>query len=368
MGVPDDANPLNRRLPAEVVSRRRTVAKPDKAKEEPALVVDRAQVLGMKPDHRFKWLLKALQRCQEGKLQASIIYDILTHAKFTSDCHDKVGARMYRAVLAHINFFSQKQRRHLEGDCALARMAKKVAERAEKETKRDTKEKEDDDDDEETAAAPSSSAADEMMARVQEFAREREKERLKEEQAQETEKGGEEDVAALWSSLARLPTEEQEAKVAKLDPKTKRRLEDFLEARVSKGRSGGDASASPEAQERPPAGSRSRSGSVEKPPARSGSESSDRDTAKKGKSSKEAKGRSSKVKEREKEKAKEKEKDKAKKKKEGKEVKSKKAKDRSRRRRHNDSDESGSDDKSDDRDQKKSEASRSRSRSRGRRR
>eukprot|EP00421_Protoceratium_reticulatum_P063670 CAMPEP_0168422536 /NCGR_PEP_ID=MMETSP0228-20121227/33845_1 /TAXON_ID=133427 /ORGANISM="Protoceratium reticulatum, Strain CCCM 535 (=CCMP 1889)" /LENGTH=180 /DNA_ID=CAMNT_0008436473 /DNA_START=115 /DNA_END=653 /DNA_ORIENTATION=- len=123
MGGADDANPMNRSLPAEVVTRRRKVEK-KAAPEEPPLPLDQRVVLAMRPEQRLKWLSLALQRLQLGKVQSSSIYDIVGHTKFPKDCADKIGAKMYRAVCAHISFFSQKQQRFMESESKLAQLFK----------------------------------------------------------------------------------------------------------------------------------------------------------------------------------------------------------------------------------------------------
>lgn len=126
MGGADDANPLNRSLPAEVVTRRRRVEKRTQP-EEPPLAVDQRVVLSMKPEQRVKWLSSALQRLQQGKVQSSSIYDILVHSKFPKDANEKTGVRMFRSICAHIAFFSSKQQRYLETESKLAQLFKDKA-------------------------------------------------------------------------------------------------------------------------------------------------------------------------------------------------------------------------------------------------
>jgi len=183
MGIPDDANPLNRCLPAEVVTRKKPTKKEEK--EEPALNVDAKQVHSMKPELRLKWLGKALQRCQEGKVEKTLIFDILTNAKFCHDCSSRLGAKMYRLVLAHADFFSPKQRKHLQvGDCPLRRLFKKAE-------------------------------SDETL----------------EGKTEAGEKST--DLAKLWDYLCSLSSEQREVEVNNLDDDTKAKLEDFLEARIA---------------------------------------------------------------------------------------------------------------------------------------
>eukprot|EP00435_Cladocopium_sp_Y103_P037716 s2270_g10.t1 len=168
---PEDANPMNRRLPAEVVSRRKgeNRAHPGKAvKEEVApshLSTDLKQVLAMKPEGRSKWLAKAVQQAhpQDGRLSPKSIYDIIAHAKFANDLNEKVGQRMYRVLHANLSLFSTKQQKFLEKECALAKQfavaAFAPAPGAEEE---------------DTTAAD---AMEDMMARCRAFVRERQSER-----------------------------------------------------------------------------------------------------------------------------------------------------------------------------------------------
>eukprot|EP00930_Biecheleria_cincta_P092022 TRINITY_DN81777_c0_g1_i2.p1 TRINITY_DN81777_c0_g1~~TRINITY_DN81777_c0_g1_i2.p1 ORF type:complete len:497 (-),score=138.03 TRINITY_DN81777_c0_g1_i2:51-1541(-) len=125
---PEDANPMNRRLPAEIVSRRQHAVKPKAASEKEdvpstSLVTDLKQVLGMKVDSRAKWLAKALQQAhpQDGRLSPKTIYDIIAHSRFASDVGMKAGKRMYRLLHANFGLFSSKQQKFLEKECTLAK-------------------------------------------------------------------------------------------------------------------------------------------------------------------------------------------------------------------------------------------------------
>jgi len=237
MGVPDDANPLNRRLPAEVVSRRHKVErKKDKTeKEEAPLVLDRSQVLAMKPEQRTKWLSKVLQKCQEGKVAATSIYDIVAHTKFAGDTVDKVGGRMYRVLHAHLALFSQKQQRYLESECKLAQLFRDKAwtdGNVEGEREAETGD---------AAGEASASALDDGASAPA---------------AEDM------DIPALWESLRQLTAARCQAAIDALDSDTKDRLEDYLEARMRArsatvgGSSAGSAgpAAEPHAAEQPSAG------------------------------------------------------------------------------------------------------------------
>jgi len=264
MGVPDDANPLNRRLPAEVVSRRRKVEKVEK--EEAPLPTDRGQVLALKPEQRFKWLSKALQKCQEGRLPNTTIFDIVTHAKFASETPGKIGQKMYRAVRANLELFSAKQQRFLEdGECRLVQLFRRPTRSSE--------------------AAPAASSgvlAEQSHAGVEDAAVGDGGAEAGEAAPEGTGILDSNAIAMLWGRLLQLTAEEREEAVEKLDARTKECLEDFLEARIQRAQatSGGqggqdapdaDASGGAGAAPAPPRGSRSRSGSPGKGSRSSGS-------------------------------------------------------------------------------------------------
>ncbi|CAJ1393751.1 unnamed protein product [Effrenium voratum] len=172
MGIPDDAT--------EAV--RKKSSKKEEQEKEDALIVDGKQVHGMTPELRLKWLDKALQRCEEGKVEKSLIFDILSNAKFCHDCSSKMGAKMFRLVRAHADSFSAKQRKHLQvGDCLLRKLYKKA-----------TSEGEDDKEDKDTGAGA---------------------------------------MGALWDRLTALAPAERAEQVEALNDATKEALEEFLEAR-----------------------------------------------------------------------------------------------------------------------------------------
>lgn len=253
MGVPDDANPLNRRLPAEVVSRRR----PEKKKvpeEEAPLETDRGQVLALKPEQRVKWLSKALQKGQEGKVAITTLYDIISHTKFGQGVSDNQGKKMFKFVRANLSLFSQKQQRFLEGESKLAKDFRSRGHAVEADAS-------------EPVAASSATAPE----------------------ADNDFTGGLtlDESPQLWSRLMTLTPEQCEEAIEALDPVTKSRLEDFLEARMKAKREGSavaaaaaaTAAASARAAESP---SRSRRRSKSKS-SRSGSSSRSSDGAVKAK-------------------------------------------------------------------------------------
>ncbi|CAE7723631.1 nhp2l1 [Symbiodinium sp. CCMP2456] len=223
MGVPDDANPMNRRLPAEVVTRKKQTTKKEEKEESSALQVDPKQVHGMKPEHRMKWLAKALQKCQEGKAEKTAIYDIMTHAKFSHDCSSKLGAKMYRLVRAHAVLFSQKQQKFLEGgDYPLHKLYKKAVKKGEVE---------------EDEAGVTAERAEESS-------------RKDASRSRDDARGP--DIAALWDRLTALSPGERAARVAALDEATKENLEEFLEARINGAQSNGSGRDRGEEDERSP--------------------------------------------------------------------------------------------------------------------
>lgn len=232
MGVPDDANPLNRRLPAEVVSRRRKVEKVEK--EEAPVTTDRAQVLAMKPEHRLKWLSKALQKLQEGRMPINTVFDIVTHAKFSSEVSDKIGSKMYRAVRANLNFFSSKQQRFLETECRLVQLFQGTVRSSRKEHQ-EAREEQEPREAARGAAAASSGDRDEPLDTA--------------------------GIAALWARMTQLSPMERVEAVEQLDINTKEMLEDFLEARIKRAHSstGDDAEEAPGAGAAAAPASRSRS-------------------------------------------------------------------------------------------------------------
>lgn len=300
MGVPDDANPLNRRLPAEVISR---VRKPDKnaaSKQEEPFITDRPGVLALNPDQRLKWLSKALQKCQDGKLANTLIYDIVTQKSFASGMIEKVGMKMHRAVRANLSIFSQKQQRFLQdSDAPLVKLfggppskrpaadAEAVgAEAAGAEAKAESAVSL-------AVAGGSAVGSDNMMARVLEFARQKEQERGTSDDGAAVATAGPAIVAAaaqaaaasaavaaaaaskprastvggggpgstmalpdvfeeaeggsipkLWERLAKLAPAVRAEVVGSLDTQTKELLEEFLEARIARAGAGAGASSS----------------------------------------------------------------------------------------------------------------------------
>uniref|UniRef100_A0A7S0ZX77 Uncharacterized protein n=1 Tax=Noctiluca scintillans TaxID=2966 RepID=A0A7S0ZX77_NOCSC len=113
----NDANPMNKRLPAEVISRRRRIEPP--TEKDGLMTVDRKAIFVMKPEHRAKWLLKALKQAAEGRLRTSDLYDVIVSTRFIDDVPLRAGRRMERAVRDQLSLFSGKQQRFLSSEAAL---------------------------------------------------------------------------------------------------------------------------------------------------------------------------------------------------------------------------------------------------------
>lgn len=107
-------------LMAEVVSRRQhkeTRAQREAAQEEAdAVPMELADVLGKKPESRFKWLQKALLHAARGKAQVTTLYDIVAHPKFVIGVSPGVGSQMRELLLANLHLFSTKQQKFFKSD------------------------------------------------------------------------------------------------------------------------------------------------------------------------------------------------------------------------------------------------------------
>jgi len=112
----EDANPLNRRLPAEVVTRRRREAKKVEEKPLDEVKVDLKTALSLKPEARCKWLGKACKMAEEGRASTTELHSIVSSRKFAAGVHPKIGRRMMDIVRENLGMFSDKQQRHLKSD------------------------------------------------------------------------------------------------------------------------------------------------------------------------------------------------------------------------------------------------------------
>mmetsp|Transcript_1575 Transcript_1575/g.4052 ORF Transcript_1575/g.4052 Transcript_1575/m.4052 type:complete len:429 (-) Transcript_1575:19-1305(-) len=110
-----DANPLHRRLPAEVVSRRAYVKKPppeEKALEDQVIVDIKAASL-LKPEARLKWLAKACKMVTDGRSTATDLYDVIVNRKFTSGMPERLRRKLTGIVKENMDAFSDNQQRYL---------------------------------------------------------------------------------------------------------------------------------------------------------------------------------------------------------------------------------------------------------------
>lgn len=112
----EDANPLNRRLPAEVVTRRRQQVKKVEEKPVDEVKVDLKTALSLKPEARLKWLGKACKMAEDGRTSTTELYSIVSSRKFAAGIHPKIGRRMMDIVRENLGIFSDKQQRHLKSD------------------------------------------------------------------------------------------------------------------------------------------------------------------------------------------------------------------------------------------------------------
>eukprot|EP00419_Tripos_fusus_P082498 CAMPEP_0172936584 /NCGR_PEP_ID=MMETSP1075-20121228/222092_1 /TAXON_ID=2916 /ORGANISM="Ceratium fusus, Strain PA161109" /LENGTH=336 /DNA_ID=CAMNT_0013797957 /DNA_START=49 /DNA_END=1061 /DNA_ORIENTATION=- len=107
----EDANPLNRRLPAEVVARRRREVRKPEEKPVDEVRVDSKTALLLKPEARLKWLAKACKMAEDGKASTTELHSIISSRKFAAGVHPKIGRRMAETVLENLGIFSDKQQK-----------------------------------------------------------------------------------------------------------------------------------------------------------------------------------------------------------------------------------------------------------------
>jgi len=112
----EDANPMNRRLPAEVITRRRR--EPKKVEEKPLdeVQVDVKVALALKPEKRLVWLGKAFKMAEEGRASKTDLYDIVSNRKFAAGLHSKLARKARVVVHDSLELFSDKQQRYLNSD------------------------------------------------------------------------------------------------------------------------------------------------------------------------------------------------------------------------------------------------------------
>lgn len=121
-----DANPLHRRIPGEVVSRRRPIPKkPAPEKEPDEVVVDLKAAAMLKPEARLKWLTKACKMVSDGTATSTEVYDIVVNRKFVSGMPERVVRKINAVIQDSLDLFSDKQQRYLSSnECPImARLA-----------------------------------------------------------------------------------------------------------------------------------------------------------------------------------------------------------------------------------------------------
>lgn len=117
-----DANPLHRRLPAEVVSRRTypTKKRDPEAERVEDVVVDIRDAVALRPEARVKWLLKACKQVTEGRSSSTELYNIVVSRRFASGLSERILRKLIAGLRQNLELFSDKQRRTIvSSDCPL---------------------------------------------------------------------------------------------------------------------------------------------------------------------------------------------------------------------------------------------------------
>jgi len=119
-----DANPMHRRIPAEIVSRRthvpRKLAPQEKERENEDVVVDLKAAIALKPETRPRWLGRACKMVSEDRASSTELYNIIVSRKFSSGIPDRVARRLIAVIEESVELFSDKQQRYLlSSDCPL---------------------------------------------------------------------------------------------------------------------------------------------------------------------------------------------------------------------------------------------------------
>jgi len=112
-----DANPLNKSLPAEVVSRRRPqIKKVVEGKSADEVEVELRAALANKPEARIKWLTRACEMAKNGRASSRDLFDIISNKKFTAGLPFKVGRIICSIAQENAMLFSDKQRRYMQSN------------------------------------------------------------------------------------------------------------------------------------------------------------------------------------------------------------------------------------------------------------
>lgn len=117
-----DANPLHRRIPGEVVSRRKpqVVKKPPPEQEPAEVAVDLKVAVSLKPEQRLKWLTKACDMVADSKVSSTDVYDIIVNRKFVAGMPERVVRKISVLIEEKLDLFSDKQQRYLRStDCPI---------------------------------------------------------------------------------------------------------------------------------------------------------------------------------------------------------------------------------------------------------
>mmetsp|Transcript_10561 Transcript_10561/g.23783 ORF Transcript_10561/g.23783 Transcript_10561/m.23783 type:complete len:358 (-) Transcript_10561:69-1142(-) len=113
---PSDCNPMHRRIPAEVVSRRPRVVKKvvqEEEKETDEVRVDMKAAAVLKPDARPKWLIKACKMVAESRASPTELYNIVVSRKFGAGLPERIGRKLGLIIRDNLELFSDKQQRFL---------------------------------------------------------------------------------------------------------------------------------------------------------------------------------------------------------------------------------------------------------------
>jgi len=158
-----DANPMHKRLPAQVVGRRRRADPPP---EDGLTTLDRKAVFAMKAEQKAKWLTRVLKQAADGACRPSDLYDIIASSRFAEELPVKVGRKMAKAVKDQLALFSVKQQRSLSGEATLlVKFADAAPEAPEASSAKEETQP--------ASGGPEGDLAEDMMARCRAFVRER---------------------------------------------------------------------------------------------------------------------------------------------------------------------------------------------------
>jgi len=112
----EDANPLHKRLPAEVVTRKPRQSRAVEEKIVDEVKVDLKTAVTLKPDARPKWLSKACKMAEENKAPTTELYNIVTSRKFVSGLPPRIGKKLRDIVHENLDLFSDRQQRYLKSE------------------------------------------------------------------------------------------------------------------------------------------------------------------------------------------------------------------------------------------------------------